>query len=124
MAIYYEKRKTKAELMENLPADAIQESARLVGVATLQYRLKGGGFGVMYHWTEVVRTTEQGILVNARGYETQTTKERINRYLPVPWQVIQNNFIWYFRNWRTEETIEFEDGMIVPLIGSPYNPEV
>lgn len=51
-----------------------------------------------YHWTPVVTAYPEtgAVELYTNGYQTLTTKERINRYLNVVrWQVVQRNYDWY-----------------------------
>lgn len=72
-----------------------------------------GSVGIIYHWTEVVRICDDGnYVLRSGGYQTVTTKRRINQW--VPWEVArvwQRNFVWYVS--RGETTEEFSEGMIV-----------
>lgn len=72
-----------------------------------------------YHQTPVVVEQNGTFKVNNGGYETSSTKERINRYLPSGFKVIQRDFVWYLEtydpslpfNEREKERMEFENGM-------------
>ena len=62
------------------------------------------------------------IVLNSCGYRTVTAKDRINRCLPWPWLLYQENSRWYLtqalgvRNLR--ECVPFVDGMTVPGTGT------
>lgn len=79
------------------------------------YLINGGDVvSVCLHGTDVLKFYENGhIKLNSGGYQTVTTKDRMNKYLPIPWKVVQEKFIWYLWNWKTKEKREFKDGMFV-----------
>jgi hypothetical protein len=87
---------------------------------TVEYRGFGdlcGPVAVRYHWTDVVTCseTENGhgdrITIQANGYQTATTKKRINQWLPLPWVVSQTDYAWFLVNVRTGDTVPFYDGI-------------
>ena len=87
---------------------------------TVSYRGPGalcGPIAVRYHWTDVVTCSEaenghgDRITLNANGWETATTKKRINQWLPLPWAIWQNDFAWFLVDVRTGDTIPFYDGI-------------
>lgn len=70
--------------------------------------------GVRLHNTYVVMFYEDGrIELDSGNWNTVTTKDRMNKYLPRPWRVVQENFVWYLWNWETKEKRSFKDGMFV-----------
>jgi len=69
---------------------------------------------VRLHDTNVVTFYEDGkVKLNSGGWQTVTTKDRMNKYLPVPWKVFQEKFEWYLWNWKTKEKREYQDNMFV-----------
>lgn len=72
-----------------------------------------------YHQTPVVVKQNGKYKLNNGGYKTSTTKERINRYLPSGFKLIQRDFEWYLESWNSDtdykdreyETNEFKSGM-------------
>ena len=69
---------------------------------------------IRLHNTNVVTFYEDGrTLLNSGGWKTVTTKDRMNKYLPVPWKVFQEKFEWYLWNWKTKEKREYQDNMFV-----------
>ena len=66
---------------------------------------------LVYHNTSVVTFSDDGqVIVNARGYRTKTTKERINAAVP-SLRVHQRNYEWFID--FNGQTQMFRDGMIV-----------
>lgn len=64
-----------------------------------------------YHQSPVVTERDGTYRLSSCGYQTSTTKERINRYLPRGYRVVQRDFVWYLET--PEGTEEFEDGMTI-----------
>tara|TARA_Y100000310_G_scaffold329489_1_gene399449 strand:+ start:649 stop:996 length:348 start_codon:yes stop_codon:yes gene_type:complete len=51
---------------------------------------------IRLHNTDVVTFTENDdIILDDGGWQTVTTKERINRYLPSGWKLYQKDFQWF-----------------------------
>lgn len=73
-----------------------------------------------YHQSAVVVTDGDRYRLDSHGYKerrgdsnpSSTTRERINRYLPSRYNVIQRDFEWYVKT-PDGECIEFEDGMVI-----------
>lgn len=62
-----------------------------------------------YHQNPIVVQSGDVYRLSSCGWQTSTTKERINRYLPTGYRVYQDDFTWYLDT--PEETLEFRDGM-------------
>jgi hypothetical protein len=83
---------------------------RKVGNNTYAEILPNGSVGIMLHSTYVVKIHENNTYtLNSGGWQTLTTKDRINQYSPR--RVYQRNFEW-FVNINGEE-FPFIDGMVV-----------
>tara|TARA_R100001594_G_scaffold16478_4_gene33952 strand:+ start:19900 stop:20325 length:426 start_codon:yes stop_codon:yes gene_type:complete len=71
----------------------------------------GNTIDVELHWTNVYRIEKRHdvgdefahsvITLNTGGYRTVTTKDRINRFLPIGYRVIQRNFNWILQRKET-----------------------
>lgn len=73
--------------------------------------LPDGRVAHFYHQTPVVVEEKNGIFrLNSSGYRTSTTKERINRYLPAGYRLIQRDFDWLVVGPDGEREV-FWDGM-------------
>lgn len=81
---------------------------------------------VYLHNTPVVTFYPNGSTVlESGGWQTVTTKERINRYLPPGVSLSQERFLWYVQDWRPEflpanadqwhkrYRVEFKDGLTI-----------
>jgi len=83
---------------------------RKVGNNTYAEILYDGSVGIMLHSTYVVKIHEDGTYtLNSGGWQTLTTKDRINQYSPR--YVYQKNFEWFVK--EPNGSIPFEDGMVV-----------
>lgn len=81
------------------------------GVATKVHPVLGGGFAVQYHATDIVIARPDGtITLNSGGWRTPTTKERINRYLPTGYTLIQDKHTWYIKQPNGADVL-FQDGI-------------
>ncbi len=73
---------------------------------------------VSLHWHVIVSHYEDGrVELNSCGYQTATTKDRINRCLPGGWILCQRNRKWHL--WLpgsapNHREVPFVDGMTVP----------
>ena len=109
----YKGQRTKRDLMGSLVEDAIISTVRKTANNTLEYQCENGDRGVQLHDTEIVRINTDGdITLDSGGWETLTTKERINQFLPNR-TLYQKDYTWYIWNRKTDETIEFYDGMTI-----------
>ena len=88
----------------------------------------GNTIDVELHWTNIYRIEKRHdvgdvfahsvITLNSGGYRTVTTKDRINRFLPSEFRLIQRNWNWIIQ--ETEDGIFrdrelFHDGMQIRL---------
>lgn len=73
---------------------------------------------VELHDNEIVRYTNDDIMIYDCGWRTVTTKTAINnalRQLNSPYSVYQKKGIWYIFNRRTQDSIYFEEeGNVLP----------
>lgn len=72
-----------------------------------------GGYAVRLHHTNIVTFYPDGtIALNSGGYQTVTTKARMNEVLrTVGVKVDQVRGTWYVRDFGTQQKVEFFDGM-------------
>jgi len=74
-------------------------------------------YAVRYHATNVVVIEEGDIYtLNTGGWQTVTTKERINAFGPV--RIWQEQFVWYVQPANRDHRIPFEDGMRFDAAGN------
>lgn len=76
-----------------------------------------GAIGLVYHWTEIVTFYPNGMVrLNTGGYETATTKDRLNGVLSgSQYKVFQKDFRWYVWHIATDKNYDYSDGMTIDL---------
>jgi hypothetical protein len=80
---------------------------RKIGNNTYAYIEHDGSVAIELHGTKVVTIYPNGLYkLNSGGYQTHTTKKRINQYSPV--RVYQKNFEWFL-----SDGTPFEDNILV-----------
>jgi hypothetical protein len=80
---------------------------RKIGNNTYAYIEHDGSVSIQLHGTKVVVIYPNGLYkLNSGGWQTSTTKDRINKYSPV--KVYQKKHVWYL-----QDGTEFEDNMLV-----------
>lgn len=90
---------------------AYRDETYVVDGATVHY----------YHQSPVVVEVDGRYRLDNCGYQTSTTKDRINDHLPRGYHLIQRDFEWYIKTWdpdepredRETERIPFENGMVI-----------
>lgn len=72
---------------------------------------------VRYWRTDVVTYHRDGrTVLRTNGWQTVTTKKRLNDFTPPRVQIYQKDFVWYVRigSWHgAHKVVEFEEGMEV-----------
>ena len=107
--------KTKGKKMTHSEAVAMvrgktNRNTRKVGNNTYAEILSDGSVGIMLHSTYVVKIHEDNTYtLNSGGWQTLTTKDRINQYSPK--YVYQKNFEWFVK--INDKSYPFIDGMVV-----------
>lgn len=71
---------------------------------------------IRLHDTNVLTFTPGQVVLDSGGWETRTTKARMNEHLPSGLSVFQKDFDWFVRDTRGKETITtYKDGMIIKI---------
>lgn len=87
---------------------------------TYIYWIDENHIGVVLHNTRIVTFSRDGdITLNSGGYQTVTTKARINALLPVGYRLWQDRHQWYIRHEDWPYPMEFTDNMVVHESGRP-----
>lgn len=90
---------------------------------TYLIRLSPSTIAVRLHSTNVITYFRSGkIQVDSGGWETVTTKRRINQFLPGNIGVFQKDFTWFIRFDLSGKEIAFQDGLT--LSESSINQEL
>ena len=72
-------------------------------------------YKVVYHQTIIYKLVDNVQIVNSGGYETATTKQRMNAELKNCF-VYQKDYVWYVQQ-SNGESVEFFDGMKINMLG-------
>lgn len=67
------------------------------------------GFIIRYHNTNIIVKENNSLKIYNGGYETRTTKERINEFLPMGYYVFQKSYNWFLKL-PDDKIIPFENG--------------
>ena len=84
-------------------------------------------FAVRLHDTNIVTYHWDGrIVLDSGGWDTVTTKRRMNDYTPPRWSFYQKAYLWFLvdheKGWENAPTVHYEDGMILAPDGSVNPP--
>lgn len=87
-----------------------EKRAKTVASNTLKIQTENGYIIRLYE-TDIIEVNGRTLTINNGGYQTSTTKRRINQFLPIG-RVYQKNYDWFFEV-DGKEPIEFENGKII-----------
>lgn len=115
--------RTNATTYQELDALLGNRESRKVGNNTYAERLGDGVIGIRLHQTHVVILSATRVVLNTGGWNTVTTKDRINTYLPQLWSLVQERGQWFLRlhvctngEGRVRLVNEiFHDGIVIDL---------
>ena len=117
MAMYGD-RMTKEDSIESIKHDLM--SSKKVGNNTFEVVYKDGTRAIRLHKTNVVTFGTDRYTLNTGGWETYTTKDRINKYIPTGY-VYQERKEWYVRT--PCGVVDYYDGITFDYEGE-YIPQV
>ena len=94
--------------------------SRKVGNNTFRVEYQDGTVAIRLHTTDVVTFKTDGTTVlNSGGWQTSTTKSRINTYIPKGYYLYQRNYCWYVGKRDVDNQVicevDFKDGMSLPI---------
>ena len=116
------RRTTKVDSLRNVRG---VKSAKKIGNNTFEVIYKDGCKAIRLHRTDVVTFRRDGsCILNSDGWETRTTKDRMNKYAPV--SVYQVDSIWYVAQKRRisdrfpqkGEPVRYYDYMVIDSCGT------
>jgi len=64
-----------------------------------------------------------GYVINDGGWQSSTTKMRLNKYLDGRYRVYQRDWVWYIRNSDTDEEMEFYNGSFLDWTGRMHSTD-
>ena len=68
-----------------------------------------------HHDTDIVTAYPDGrVRLNSGGWQTNTTKKAINRYLPTGWILYQEKGKWWLQGPASHVAFAFRDGFVIP----------
>jgi hypothetical protein len=95
------------------------KKARLIARNTLDYTAPDGTRRIRLHDTDVVTIEKRGnIILDSGGWQTVTTKDRMNQVLPSGWGIYSNRG-WLIRT--PQGTFPYADGAKFKPDGTPAN---
>lgn len=74
--------------------------------------LAGPSPAVRYHGTIIIRRVSNGYRLSSGGWQTSTTKQRLNALMPAGYSIFQKDYRWFI-TLQDGETVPFEDGMVI-----------
>jgi hypothetical protein len=87
---------------------------RAVKIANNTYRVDlGTKEAIRLHDTNILVFDADHVTLNSGGWLSQTTKDRMNQYLPYQVRIIQKNFNWFVQDGRDNTCKPFKDGMTI-----------
>jgi hypothetical protein len=91
---------------------------RKLGNNTIVHRLDDETVAIMYHRTNILKINSESVVtINTGGWETTTTKDRLNQFLSCRgFGIFQKKGTWYIRG--NDETVPYEDGMSITADGT------
>ena len=111
---------TKSESIASIKHDMMKSC--VVGNNTFEVVYKDGTRAIRLHKTDIITFTANRIVLNANGWETVTTKARMNEYLPfyTGLGVSQRKYKWYVATQDGE--VPYYDGMMFDYDGHHCEP--
>lgn len=104
-------RESKRQIMANVCDYA---TAKIIANNTVEYTTTDGRTVIRLHQTDIVTTMPNGdIVLNTGGWQTVTTKERLNRYAPA--SIYSHNGVWIIR--YAGQEYAYQDGLTIHADG-------
>jgi len=79
---------------------------------TLEIKTKDG-FKIRLYNTNIIEKTKDGYILNSGGFQTDTTKSRINDNLPIGYKVFQKDYDWFIQT--PQKIVEFKDNILIKI---------
>lgn len=77
------------------------------------YKIKTDkGYKIRLHDTDIIEFRDDKIILNTGGYYTNTTKKRMNEFLPSKYYVYQKDFTWYLKDKESNKDTVFNGPMV------------
>ena len=99
---------TKQESLESIKNDVMR--SRKIGNNTFEVIYKDGNRAIRLHKTDIITFWPTLFSLNTGGWDTVTTKARLNKYMPHhSVYIFQRQYTWYVSTDKGE--VEYYDGM-------------
>jgi hypothetical protein len=72
---------------------------------------------VKLHNTDILTITPEHIVITVDGWQTPTTKDRVNKFMPAGYHIVQKNGAWMLYNYTTQEEFAYVEGMRITRDG-------
>lgn len=109
---------TKRESLSSISHDVL--TASKIANNTFDITYKDKTRAIRLHRTDVITYFSDGSFrLDSGGWETMTTRNRINTYIRNGFSIRQKDFTWYLHNRFSNKWYEFKDGMTIALDNSP-----
>lgn len=85
---------------------------RTIGNNTKLVKKSNNDIRVLLHGNGIIRYTPHGkTILGDGGHQSSTTKDRLNRYTPSGYRVVQRDYIWYLKTPSGKK--RFKTGMTI-----------
>lgn len=100
--------------------------SRIIDNNTVRYETENGDTIIRLHLTDIITFKPNGdTIIHVGGWQTITTKDRINKFLLDDWQIFQEKNIWYLtdKDWHNPDRKihVFQDGITIKKNGTVKN---
>jgi hypothetical protein len=106
---------TKTESLKSVRCEVMR--SKKIGNNTFEVVYTDGSRAIRLHKTDIVTFIDGVIILDTNGWETVTTKARINHYIPSGAYVYQRNYCWYVTT-ANEGDIPYYDGIKLDYNGN------
>ena len=92
--------------------------SKKIGNNTIVHRLDDDTVAIKYHRTNILKINQENVVtISTGGWETVTTKDRLNQFLRCRgFYIFQKKGTWYISG--NDETVPYEDGMRITQDGT------
>ena len=92
--------------------------SKKIGNNTIVHRLDDDTVAIKYHRTNILKINQENVVtISTGGWETTTTKDRLNQFLNCRgYYIFQKKGVWYIKG--NDETVEYQDGMRITSDGT------
>lgn len=86
----------------------VKDRTKAIGNNTTAHRGDDGVIYVYLHGHNIVDLHKDGaVTLRDCGYQTVTTKERLNQFIPMPYRMTQKDWTWFVVDVKTREMMDW-----------------